>query len=164
MADNIKPETPIVTEDTDLTKGGTAPEAPKAEPIDIEALKAELRAELMKDLKAEMKADSKGRQAEKQASVVKDAQGLTADETKARDAYLEEYVVVQLFKDGKDYKDDVFIGINGQRVQVKRGIPVKMKRKFAMEIDQSQIQSIKAAEYSDEKQNEYEQAVNSGRL
>lgn len=49
-------------------------------------------------------------------------------ETKA-DPY-EEYVKIELFKDGGRYKDDVFVGVNGDTCLIKRGEPVKIKRKF----------------------------------
>ena len=56
---------------------------------------------------------------------------------------LEEYVEVKLFKDGRDYNDDVFVSLNGETVQIKRGVPVKIKRKFANILDASQAQDLK---------------------
>ena len=49
-----------------------------------------------------------------------------------------EYVEIRLFKDGDKYKDDVLVGINGYMCRVKRGIPVKIKRRFAEVIAQSE--------------------------
>lgn len=71
----------------------------------------------------------------------------------ARDEWLEELVEIQLFKDGKDYKDDVFVSINGENCMIKRGFPVKVKRKFALILDNSQTQDIRANEYSERLQN-----------
>ena len=73
------------------------------------------------------------------------------------DPSLEEYVEVQLFKDGKDYKDDVFVSINGENCLIRRGIPVKIKRKFALILEQSQRQDVIAAEYAESKQREYKE-------
>ncbi len=49
-----------------------------------------------------------------------------------------EYVEIRLFKDGDKYKDDVLVGINGYMCRVKRGVPVKIKRRFAEVIAQSE--------------------------
>ncbi len=54
--------------------------------------------------------------------------------------WLEEYVEVKLFKDGKDYRDDVFVSVNGESCLIKRGEPVKIKRKFALVLEQSERQ------------------------
>ena len=78
--------------------------------------------------------------------------------------WLEEPVTIQLFKDGKDYKDDLFISVNNKRWQIKRGLPVTVPRKVMLLIADSEIQSIKAAEYSDQKQGEYQKAVDANML
>ena len=120
-----------------------APEqaTPAAAPIDLEALKAALLAEL----KAELKAEDGAKEQDPGASDV--------------DPWLEEYVQVQLFKDGKDYKDDVFVSVNGENCVIKRGYPVKVKRKFALVLEQSQQQDVRAAEYAEAKQKEFDQQV-----
>ena len=87
-----------------------------------------------------------------------------AAEIAAANKWLEEPVTIQLFKDGKDYKDDLFISVNNKRWQIKRGLPVTVPRKVMLLIADSEIQSIKAAEYSDEKQNEYQKAVDANML
>ena len=105
------------------------------------------------------------------------AQPMTADEKSEADRlaeqrkleaiandWLEEPVTIQLFKDGKDYKDDLFISVNNKRWQIKRGLPVTVPRKVMLLIADSEIQSIKAAEYSDERQNEYQKAVDANML
>ena len=50
----------------------------------------------------------------------------------------DEYVEVRLFRDGDKYKDDVLVGINGYMCRIKRGVPVKIKRRFAKVIAQSE--------------------------
>ena len=109
----------------------------KNETIDIEALKEQLK----KEIAAELKANSVNPVA---TSV---------------DPYLEEYVEIQLFKDGKDYKDDVFVSCNGENCVIKRGIPVKVKRKFALILEQSSRQDVSAAEYSEERKREYSSQI-----
>ena len=52
----------------------------------------------------------------------------------------EELVTVQLFKDNDKYRDDLFVAVNGERILIQRGVPVKIKRKFAEVIEQSQRQ------------------------
>ena len=87
-----------------------------------------------------------------------------AAEIAAANKWLEEPVTIQLFKDGKDYKDDLFISVNNKRWQIKRGLPVTVPRKVMLLIADSEIQSIKAAEYSDQKQGEYRKAVDANML
>lgn len=102
--------------------------------IDIEALKAQLKEEIAAELKRS-----------KATPVAK----------REIDPYLEEYVEIQLFKDGKDYKDDVFVSCNGENCLIKRGVPVKVKRKFALILEQSAQQDVSAAEYAEERRKEY---------
>lgn len=104
----------------------------KKEIIDIEALKEQLKKELAAELKAK-----------------------PTPAPTVIDPYLEEYVEVQLFKDGKDYKDDVFVSCNGENCLIKRGVPVKIKRKFAIILEQSSRQDVSAAEYAEERKKEY---------
>ena len=67
----------------------------------------------------------------------------------AEQAYLEEYIAIKLFKDNDRYKDDVYVAINGKNCVIKRGEWVKIKRKFALVLDQSEIQDSKAAKLMD---------------
>ncbi len=54
--------------------------------------------------------------------------------------WLEEYVEVKLFKDGKDYRDDVFVSVGGESCLIKRGEKVRIKRKFALVLEESERQ------------------------
>lgn len=63
-----------------------------------------------------------------------------------QEAYLNEYVDVKLFKDSDRYSDDVYVAVNGQNCIIKRGEWVKIKRKFAIVLDQSEIQDMKTSE------------------
>lgn len=74
------------------------------------------------------------------------------------EAYLNELVAVKLFRDNDRYKDDVYVAINGQNCVIKRGEWVKIKRKFAMVLDQSEIQDIKTAEMLETEQNRFREA------
>ncbi len=74
------------------------------------------------------------------------------------EAYLNEYVAVKLFRDNDRYKDDVYVAINGQNCLIKRGEWVKVKRKFALVLDQSEIQDMQTAEYLEAEQARFREA------
>ena len=77
------------------------------------------------------------------------------------EAYLEEYVAVKLFRDNDRYKDDVYVAVNGHNCVIKRGEWVKVKRKFAMVLDQSEIQDLQTAEMLEAEQNRFREAEES---
>ena len=74
------------------------------------------------------------------------------------EAYLNEYVAVKLFRDNDRYKDDVYVAVNGHNCVIKRGEWVKIKRKFALVLDQSEIQDMQTAEYLEAEQNRFREA------
>ncbi|MBQ9980176.1 MAG: hypothetical protein IJP23_03870 [Oscillospiraceae bacterium] len=63
-----------------------------------------------------------------------------------RNPWLDEYVEIKLFKDGKDYKNSVFVAVNGENCLIPRGQWFRVKRKFALVLDQSEIQDQRTAE------------------
>lgn len=67
----------------------------------------------------------------------------------------EELVSIRLFKDNDKYKDDVFVAVNGERVQIRRGEDVMIKRKFANVLEQSMKQDMATAGLIERKSNEY---------
>ena len=69
--------------------------------------------------------------------------------------YLNEYVTVKLFKDNNRYHDDVFVAVNGKNCVIKRGEWVRIKRKFAMVLDQSEIQDMQTEEMMAAEQNRF---------
>ncbi len=71
------------------------------------------------------------------------------------EAYLEEMVAVKLFRDNERYKDDVYVAVNGHNCVIKRGEWVKIKRKFALVLDQSEIQDMKTAAMLEAEQQRY---------
>lgn len=84
----------------------------------------------------------------------------TDEENKKINDELEEYTVVQLFKGDGKYADDVFLAVNGENCVVKRGYPVKIKKKFALILEQSYQQDIMANEYMSQKQDEFLKKAN----
>lgn len=63
---------------------------------------------------------------------------------KAAEAELEEYVEVFISKiPVPGYKEPVLLYINSDNVRIERGVPVKIKKKFANLLDQSQLQDAK---------------------
>ena len=108
--------------------------------VDLAAVKAEI-AQLLADARAEAKSiveqahrKAGGNTAQRQAAIAAD---------KARG---EELVEVKLFKDSDKYKDDVFVGCNGENVVIQRGVKVKIKRKFAEILDHSELQDYETTE------------------
>lgn len=68
--------------------------------------------------------------------------------------YNNELVSVKLFKDNDKYKDDVFVAVNGVGMIVPRGIEVKIPRKYAEALYNSQQQSSFALDYQMKLQNQ----------
>lgn len=58
-------------------------------------------------------------------------------------------VTVKLFKDNKNYKDDVFVSVNGRRIQVKRGVEVRIPRAHAEVLSNAMKQRNESFEYMD---------------
>ena len=107
--------------------------------VDVSAL----REVLLKELRAEMASGAASR-----------AEKRTKDELE-RERWLNEYVQVQLFKDGKEYRDDVCVSVNGENCVVRRGVPVRIKRKFALALDAGRRQDVAAEEYSEDRRSEF---------
>lgn len=76
---------------------------------------------------------------------------MTAEELEAHEAYMDELVEVKLFKDNGKYKDDVIVGCNGEFIAIKRGERVKIKRKFAEILDNSEHQDYETAKLLEQK-------------
>ena len=68
------------------------------------------------------------------------------DPVAEENARLDEYVEVELFRDNDRYKDDVFVAVGGENCLIKRGEPVRIKRKLALVLEQSRRQDIRTAE------------------
>ena len=68
--------------------------------------------------------------------------------------YYNELVSVKLFKDNNKYKDDVFVAVNGVGMIVPRGVEVKIPRKYALALENSEKQSSFSVEYQTRLQNE----------
>ena len=79
-------------------------------------------------------------QEKKQATDARKAQ------LKHEEEWLNEYVEIRLFKDNEKYKDDVYVAINGKNCVIKRGVWTRIRRKFALLLDQSEIQDLRTAE------------------
>ena len=90
----------------------------------------------------------------------KEAARQRQEKTMQENAYLEEYVPVELFKDNGAYKNDVFVSVNGENCLIQRGKPVLVKRKFAQVLDASRRQDILAAEWTEKLAGEYERIRN----
>lgn len=69
----------------------------------------------------------------------------------------EEYVEVKLFKDNEKYQDDVYVAVGNQNCVIKRGIPVKIKRKFYLALCQSDEQDFKTAQLIEQESGNYKE-------
>ena len=82
----------------------------------------------------------------------------TEEEKKAeaeREAYWNEYVEIELFLDNSKYKNDVWVAVNGESCRIKRGERVKIKRKFAEELELSNAQKREANKLIAKKSSEF---------
>ena len=69
---------------------------------------------------------------------------------------VEDMVSIRLFKDNNKYKDDVFVAVNGERVQIRRGDTVKIKRKFAEVLENSMRQDMLTANLIEKESSDFE--------
>ena len=111
----------------------------------IAALKGEYELKM-----AELEAENARLRGEKRSQEEK--RRAAADEY---EKYLNEYISVKLFRDNDRYKDDVYVAVNGQNCMIKRGEWVKIKRKFALVLDASEIQDMKTAELIEREQKKF---------
>lgn len=116
--------------------------------------KATKSEELSPEIQAKVEAMVAAALAKEKGDAVKQQEARDA-KRKAQLSAMEEKVTIKLFKDGKEYKDDVFVAVNGENRLIKRGVPVEIERKFAEVLKHSMKQDIVAAEFSESKQNEY---------
>ena len=66
-------------------------------------------------------------------------------------------VKIKLFKDDHDYKDDVFVAVNGERYQIKRGVEVEVPDYIAEVLENSAKQDACAAELIQKFESEYKE-------
>jgi len=137
---------------------------PEAESINLEDVAKQI-AEMLANARKEadeIVADAK-RVKEEAEKIVADAKvtvggELTEEQKKAneeRKAYLNELVEVRLFRDNNKYKDDVYVSVNGENCVIKRGIPVKIKRKFALVLENSDVQDFETSQLIEKKSSEF---------
>lgn len=123
--------------------------ATKKEEFDMEALQAQV-AKMLADARAEA-----AKIVEEAKKATGTASSMTAEELAAHKAEMNELVEIKLFKDTGKYKDDVFVGCNGETIAIKRGERVKIKRKFAEILDNSEHQDYETAQLIEQKSGEF---------
>lgn len=64
------------------------------------------------------------------------AEQQAAEQTEMIDP-MKKMVKIKLFKDGKEYKDDVFVSVNGKSFQIQRGVEVEVPLAVAEVIERS---------------------------
>lgn len=77
------------------------------------------------------------------------------EKTKVKPVDENSLVEIELFRDNKDYKDNVFVAVNGESCVIARGKKVKIKKKFADIIALSMKQDVKTARLMDSKSDEF---------
>lgn len=105
---------------------------------------AELQAQIAKMLE-QAKEDAQRIVEEARAATKGEMSAEEKAEREKRKEYWNELVEVKLFKDNNRYKDDVFVSVNGENCLIKRGERVKIKRKFAEVLEQSDMQDAQTA-------------------
>lgn len=113
------------------------------EKVTLQKLKAELekmRAEY------EQKLAGMGASAPVAARVQDENEQRLHEMIKNQEEWLNEYVEVKLFRDNDKYRDDVYVAINGKNCVIRRGEWTRIRRKFALLLDQSEIQDLRTAE------------------
>ena len=76
----------------------------------------------------------------------------TTEPVKAAGAEETEMVTVKLFKDNINYKDDVFVAVNGERWQIKRGVEVEVPWYVKEVLDHSEREDQRTAQKIEEAQ------------
>ena len=71
------------------------------------------------------------------------------------EAYLNEPVKIRLFRDNDRYRDRVYVAVNGRNCLIERGKWITVKRKFALVLDQSEIQDMCAATLAEAEQDRF---------
>lgn len=64
-------------------------------------------------------------------------------------------VKIKLFKDSGDYKDDVFVSVNGMRYQIQRGVEVEVPDFVKEVIDNSERQDNLTQELIEKEEAKY---------
>lgn len=113
----------------------------------------------MQEMIAQMLEEAKAEAAKIVEEARTAAKGEMTEEQKNRleqvNASGEEYVDVKLFKDNGKYKDPVFVAVNGENCVIQRGERVKIKRKFAEVLDNSDRQDYETAKLIEQKSKEF---------
>lgn len=113
--------------------------------------------ELLKQAKAEAeKIVNDAKQVAEDIKKAAESAAVTVPSAPQKTSDNEELVEVELFKDSGKYKDDVYVAVNGERVQIQRGVPVKIKKKFYKVLEASRKQDIATAKFIQEKVDEFE--------
>lgn len=119
--------------------------------VNLESIQAEVAAIL-----AQARAEAAKIVEEAKAAVgKKNTSRMTPEEKAEHDAYMNELVEVKLFKDNGKYKDDVFVAVNGENCLIQRGERVKIKRKFAEVLDNSDKQDYETSKLIEQKSGEW---------
>lgn len=68
---------------------------------------------------------------------------------------MEKMVKLKLFKDNGQYKDDVFVAVNGRTFQIVRGVEVEVPACVAEVLEHSEVQDRRTAELMERLESAY---------
>ncbi len=130
---------------------------PEGEPINESSDTEKKIEKLLKD--AEAKAEEIVANALKKVSEIEKDNGLgdtegnipyeKRPEVKAEIERMEKGIVYEAFKDNDKYKDDIFVSVGNENVNIQRGKKVILKRKFAEVVNFGRKADLKTAEMID---------------
>lgn len=141
------------------TKKTAEAEAPVMDLADIQKQIAEMLAQAKAEAEAIVTA---AKEAADEMTAPAKAKAEAEAKAAADKAYMNELVEIKLFKDNGKYKDDVFVGCNGETIAIKRGERVKIKRKFVEILENSEHQDYETAMLIEQKSGQFEKDAASG--
>ena len=118
-----------------------------ASSAELELLEAQEKiAQLNVELEAEKKARAEAEQKTKEKEKVPETIFPEEEERVTIFPEEEERVTIKLFKDNKDYKDDLTVVVNGKAYRIQRGVEVSVPKSVAEVIEHSATQDEKTAQ------------------
>lgn len=106
---------------------------------------SQLEAQLKEEQTARAEAEQAAKDAQNEVKAAKVEEKVTTTITPKE----EERVTIKLFKDSKEYKDDLTVVVNGKAYQIQRGVEVSVPKSVAEVIEHSAVQDQKTAELID---------------
>lgn len=143
---------------TTETTENTTPSSAELELLEAQEKISQLEAKLKEEQEAKAEAEKAAEKAQNEAEAAKAEAEKIANEAKTKEdtkvttvvkPQEEKRVKIKLFKDSKEYKDDLTVVVNGKAYQIQRGVEVEVPESVAEVIEHSAVQDQKTAELID---------------